>query len=167
MDDINFCPACGKNLGPGTAYCPACGRSMGGPEGERRETAKAEKEAGGRVSTATVLLIVNAAVLFLFGLIMFVALGMAEDMIEMYPEMFSGYTAESMKELIRQMGVVLLAAGSVGAAAALLTYKRRLWAVAFILCIIAMAIGITTVICALIGVVALYYLYKAKPSFRD
>ncbi|MDR0334705.1 MAG: zinc ribbon domain-containing protein [Methanomassiliicoccaceae archaeon] len=167
MDDLNFCPVCGKNLDPGTAYCPACGARLNDPEPERREKAAAERTGGGNTNMAMILLSVTAAILFAFGLIYLSAAGLAEEMFSMYPSLEEYYTVEAMRSMIRMFGIILIIGAAMCVVSAILTFKRRLWVLALILCIAAALFGVLSTFGVIAGIIAIFFLYKARPAFRD
>jgi len=167
MDNMNFCPACGKELPVGTAYCPACGSRLNDPEGERKEKAALDNEALGRIKIAAILLVVNAFIMLFFAIVYITSTGLIEEMFNAYPLIADYYTPESLQSLMRTMGIVLLIAAAISVVAALMAYKRRLWGVVFVLCIVSMLLGILTLFGTIIGVLVLYLIAKAKPAFTD
>jgi len=164
MDDINFCPTCGKNLPAGTAYCPACGSNLSGPEGERRNNARAEKEAGDRLKIAVILLSVTAAVSIISGIYLyFNAAGMADWMARSFSDpAVSDDFFRGMEGMFRMSGMLSVIGGAVAMVSALLAHKRRMWTMTFITCIVAAAMGNM-----IFGLIALYMLHKAKAVFKD
>ncbi|MDR0334704.1 MAG: zinc ribbon domain-containing protein [Methanomassiliicoccaceae archaeon] len=164
MDDLNFCPTCGKNLSPGTAYCPACGARLNDPEGERREKAATERDGGERIKIAVILLLITAAISIISGIYFYVnAAEMADWMANLFSDpALSDDIFGPMEGFFRMTGLLAIIGGAVAITSAFLAYKRRLWFLAFILCIVAAAIGNL-----IIGLVALYMLYKARAVFKD
>jgi len=164
MDDINFCPTCGKNQPAGTQYCSACGANLNGPEADRKSKAIAEKEAGDRIKIAVILLLVTAAIGIISGIYFYVnAASLADWMARSFADpaltddFFTG-----MEGLFRMTGLMSIVGGAIAVVSALLAYKRRLWIITFITCIAAAAIGNIV-----IGLIALYMLYKARDAFKD
>jgi hypothetical protein len=161
MEDINFCPACGKNVTSGVAYCPACGTRLNDPEVERRETAAVNTQGEKRVTLAVAVLLVCAALSVVSGLwIYFSADSMAQLIHEMMGEEMIFDTAY-LVSLMEWSGIMTIFAGGVAAVASLLAYKRRMWAVTLIICIVVIFFG--SIIC----LIAAWLIYKAKPVFKD
>jgi len=171
MDDINFCPACGKNVSPGTLFCPACGMRLNAAEGRgtvvTKYTTATDGVPAGRAKIAAALLLINAAILFLFAFfILTSAAELAQEMFDM-PIFADLYTVEEMTELIRQIGMASAAGGAVGVIAAVLALMRRLWVAAIILCLMSASVGLMSLIGVVLGLIAFWMLLKARPVFRD
>jgi uncharacterized membrane protein len=164
MDDLNFCPTCGKDLPFGTSFCPACGMSLSNKEGDRKEKTAAVTASADRINIAVILLIVTAVVSILSGIIVYFQI---DSLMDWMARVLSdaGYTSDSM-EFMRGMllmtAVLSIIGGAVAAVSAMLAHKRRMWTLTIITCIIATIIGNL-----IFGLIALYFLYKAKPAFTD
>jgi len=168
MDDINFCPSCGKNLPPGTAFCPACGRNMNpnDPAGINREQAASDYRAAARARMAGMLLMVTAALLFFFGFAYITSAGMVDDMFNMYPMLADYYTPEQLEDLIWSFGVVTMIGAIAALTAAILAFIRKIWILAVLLGFAALFIGLLSLVGIITSIVALWMLFKAKPAFR-
>jgi len=160
MNDLNFCPACGKNLPVGATYCPACGNSL---NGQSASSGYAEFEKGkniDRTKIATALLLISAATAIIGGLwLYFNATGFMDQFIDAYPQykdMFSGWTS-----IIKVSGLISVIAGVISIVAAWLAFKRKAWDVTVILCIIVALLGNL-----LFGLIALWLIWKARPVFE-
>ncbi|MCL2143413.1 MAG: zinc-ribbon domain-containing protein [Methanomassiliicoccaceae archaeon] len=164
MDDINFCPACGKELPSGTAYCPACGSRLDDPEADRKETVAAKKENDDRIKIAVIMLAITAVVSIISGIYFYLsAAGFMEMIVNMLPEdTLSPSAIDSMENMLRVTGLISVAAGAVSAAAAFMAYKRRMWTVTIILCAVSMIAGNL-----ILGIIALWMLLKVRSSFTD
>jgi uncharacterized membrane-anchored protein len=164
MDDLNFCPTCGKSLPSGTSYCPTCGARLNDPEVDRKEKVATEKAAGDRIMIAVVLLIISAALAIISGAYLYFRAEAFVDMIiRLVPDgTFSDSFADFMVGLIKASALLSIVGGAVSAISAALAYKRRVWVMTFILCIVSAAI------CNIIlGLIALWMIYKARPAFTD
>ena len=169
MDDINFCPSCGKNLPPGTAFCPACGRNMNpnDPAGINREQAASDYRAAARARMAAFLLIVTAALLFLFGYAYLTSyVSAAEETLNAYPWVADYYTLKALEDLIWAFGVITIIGAIAALIAAVLAFVHKIWILAVILCLTAILIGLMSLVGIITGSVALWMLFKAKPAFR-
>jgi predicted RNA-binding Zn-ribbon protein involved in translation (DUF1610 family) len=166
MDDINFCPSCGKNLEPGAPYCPACGKLLDGKEAERKETAAEDGNNKSRLTIALIMTIVNAAIFFIFGMYYYTSSAeLVQQTMEMFPEMVRAYTTDALTSLVQSMAVGMMIFGVICVVTAALMYTRRVWALTFILCLLSALVGIMTIFGIIVGITALYMLYKAKPLF--
>jgi predicted RNA-binding Zn-ribbon protein involved in translation (DUF1610 family) len=170
MDDMNFCPSCGKNLEPGEIFCPACGRPADG----RRPVSRDMAATGGsgnerRITIALILLIINAVIFFFRGMSFYTAAAdMAEQMMESFPDLAAAYyTVETLTSFIQSMAILIFVIGAVCLLTGAMAYMRRFWTVTFILCIITAILGFMTLTGIIIGLMAAYMLYKARPSFKS
>jgi len=171
MDEVNFCPACGKNVPPGTQYCPACGSCLSDQVPERRET-EAEKRMGAdRTKIAAILILIYSMPLILFGIYFYVAAG------DLTNEIFSNprfvelvapyYTPGALESFIQLMGLASIIAGSIGVVTAILALMRKFWVLTIILCIMSALIGALTLFGLILGLIAFWMLYKARPVFES
>jgi hypothetical protein len=164
MDEINFCPTCGKNLSPGTAFCPACGSRPDDPKGEQREVSNDNAKNGERLKIAVILLLVTAAISIISGIVLYIYADSFMDWVidfvpsaSLTPEMIS-----SLEATIRISAIMAIAGGVIAIISAYLAHKRRLYIVTIITCIIAAFVGNI-----IFGLIALYLIYKAKRAFVD
>jgi len=171
MDELNFCPACGKSVPPGTQYCPACGNCLTDQVQERRET-EAEKRMGAdRIKIAAILILIYSIPLILFGIYFYVAAG------DLTNELFSNpdfaaivapyYTPAALESFIELMGLASIIAGSIGVVTAILAFLRKFWVLTIILCIMSALIGALTLFGLILGLIAFWMLYKARPVFES
>jgi len=175
MEDINFCPACGKNVPSGTTYCPVCGCCLGDPGSEIREEAAEKRMGAERITIAAVLILMYSIPMVLVGIWTFVSAGSASNTLfndpnfSWYADMLIsyGYTASSLTSLIEAVGLMAIVAGSVGVAAAVLALTRRLWIIAMMLCMLSAIIGTVTLFGLILGLIAFWMLYRARPAFEN
>ncbi|MDR2866287.1 MAG: zinc ribbon domain-containing protein [Methanomassiliicoccaceae archaeon] len=165
MDDINFCPACGKNLPSGSTYCPACGRNMADPgdaDRGRTEAERAYNERRVKVSVIILLIfsmiaLVSGAALFFFAAEVTDAFfGGLEEIMEN-----GGFAWSAIVSMIEWSGIISMIAGVSGLIAAVLAQKRRMWAVV-------LALSIFVTLCgSIFCLIAVWKIYKAKSVFTD
>jgi hypothetical protein len=175
MEDLNFCPVCGKNVPPGTTYCPACGCRLGDPASEMREEVAEKRMGVERITIATVLILIYSIPMVLLGIWIFISAGSASNIIFNDPDfawyadqlISYGYTASSLTSLIEAVGLMAIVAGSVGVAAAVLALTRRLWIIAMMLCMLSALIGTVTIFGLILGLIAFWMLYRARPAFEN
>jgi heme/copper-type cytochrome/quinol oxidase subunit 3 len=163
MDDIGFCPRCGKELSAGATYCPACGARLNDPQSDMRETAALDAKNKGRLNIALWILILFAAFSLITGIyILFNAAGVAEMFYDVIEEMAPGtFTLEFLTTLMKWSAVASLFSGALCAAAAVMVLKRRLWVAAVVLCVVTAFLG--SIFC----LISAWLVYKAKSSFQD
>ena len=173
MDDINFCPACGRNVSPGTEFCPACGMRLSGPA-EVSVTAVTEKKGRDRINIAVALILLYSVPLIFLGLYVLVnAAAIAEMLFKFYEDtpvysvLTEYYTVETMTAFLKQTAAAAIAGGAAGITSAVLALKRRLWAPTILLCLMSAGIAIMSLIGLVMGLIAFWLLYKAKPAFAD
>jgi hypothetical protein len=164
MDDPNFCSACGKNLSSGDVFCPSCGMHMGDAEGGRKDTIADEKVSGDRIAIAVILLLISAVVSVLSGLYLYLTMDAFTDWIMSF---FSGMDTmdgfmDYLINIMKISALLTVAAGAVAVFSALLAHKRRLWVFTIVTCIIVVVFGNF-----ILGLIALYLLYKARSAFKD
>jgi len=164
MDDLNFCPTCGKDLPPGTAYCPMCGAHLSDAGAPKAQSPADEKKNGDRIKIAMVLLIITAAVSFVSGIYLYLnAADFVDTLVNMFPAgTFSADMINSLEGSLQLSGLLSIIGGIVAAITAVLAYKRRMYSLTIILCIVAALIGNL-----ILGIIALYLIHKAKPAFTD
>jgi len=168
MDNMNFCPACGKELPVGTAYCPACGSRLNDPEGERKEKAAKTNEAVGRIKIAVAILIITAVISIISGLYFyFNAESFAESLREMITNSLNDpVRADDMvnfvKDVVKISGLLSIIVGLFSFVPAMLAYKRRMHSLTFVTCLVVAICGNL-----IFGLIALYFIHKAKPAFID
>jgi len=179
MEDINFCPACGKNVEPGTPYCPACGARLNDPASEKMEMtekAQAERKMGSdRTVIAAVLMLVYSVPMLLMGVYFFADAGGLAHEIFTSPSLTSsvdqiialGYDEAWLASIIEITGILMILSGAVGVFAAVLAFMKKFWVLAIILCIMSALIGIVTLFGLILGLIAFWMLYKAKPVFES
>ena len=166
MHDLNFCPACGKDLPPGATYCPACGNSMGAPAADPMNEQFERGKSLERAKIAGVLILINGIILIALGFWIYVdAAEMVRQTVEMYPELFVGVDADAMVSLIETMGIAAVIFGAVGIVSAGLAFARRLWPVAMVLCLLSALVGVFSLIGIVLGLIAFWMMMKAKPVF--
>jgi len=77
------------------------------------------------------------------------------------------YTEASLASFIELMGVASILAGSIGVVAAIFAFMRRFWILTIILCMMSALIGTVTLFGLILGLIAFWLLYKAKPVFKN
>ena len=175
MDDINFCPTCGKELPAGSTFCLACGTNLNNPV---KSTAPMnnfdEPRNQKRIDTSVILLFICAAIGLITGIAGVVASDAVADMFfggvwdSMEAEMTEmGFTWADMLAEIEFLGMVLVFGGVLALIAAVLAQKRRVWIAAFAMSLISMLILALTVLGFILCFVAVWKLYKARSAFTD
>jgi len=175
MEDLNFCPVCGKNLPPDTSYCPACGNRLDDPVAEKREAEVEKKMGRERITIAAVLLLLYSIPMVILGIWLYVSSGNLAHEIFTNPDFASlidmlvseGETEASLASSIGLVGMLSIFAGSIGVAAAILAFMRKVWIIALILCMLSAIVGTVTLFGLIMGLIAFYMLYKAKPAFTS
>jgi hypothetical protein len=179
MEDMNFCPACGKNVEPGTPYCPACGARLNDPISEKRETQandQAEKKMGSdRTVIAAVLMLVYSVPLAIFGAYMFADAGGLAHEVFTSPSLASsvdqlialGYDEAWLASMFEITAILMILSGCVGIVAAILALTKKFWILTIILCIVSAVTGVVTLFGLVLGLIAFWMLYKAKPVFSS
>ena len=164
MDDLNFCPACGKDLPPGTAYCPMCGARLNDIGAPRSQAPADVKKNGERVKIAAVLLIITAVISITSGIYLYLhAADFVDSLVNMFPAgTFSAEMINSLEGTLQVSGLLSVIGGMVAVITAALALKRRMYTFTIILCIVATLLGNF-----IIGLIALYLIHKAKPAFTD
>lgn len=174
-EDINFCPHCGKDVKEGMPYCPACGVRLNDPYAEKVQDETAKKNADGKVNIAVVLILLYSVPLILISLwLYFAAAGAVADIygdpayadtIQMLTDV--GYTQASFTGLIEILCLAGIIFGAIGLVPAVLAFKRRFWTVTIIFCLVSAILCALSIFGIIMGLIAFYMLYKAKPAFRD
>jgi hypothetical protein len=179
MEDIDFCPACGKNVEPGTPYCPACGARLNDPVTEKREMTQkdqAENKMGSdRIIIAAVLILGYSVFSLFLGAYLFAD---AENLVHWIftdPAFASyvadlaalGYGEERMLSLLEITAILMIISGGAGVVAAVLALMKKFWVLTIILCIMSALIGIVTLFGLILGIIAFWMLYKARSVFES
>ena len=166
MYDLNFCPSCGKELPSGATYCPQCGNSMGGPAAD---TGNEQFEKGKnleRAKIAGVLILINGIILIALGLWIYVdAAEIMRQAVDAYPELFVDLDVGAITSVMESMGIAAVLFGIAGLVSAGLTFARKLWPVALVLCLLSALVGIFSLIGIVLGLIAFWLILKAKPVF--
>jgi len=163
MDELNFCPRCGKTLTLGASYCPACGSRLNDSEADRREMAVVDNKNAGRINIAVMILVIGAVISLFSGIYSYIA---AADMAAMMFDMVEGiapgmYSMDSLILLMKVTAYMVIFGAVSAIVAALLALKRRRWLLTLILCLIASFTGF--IFC----LISAYLIYKAKQAFKD
>ena len=175
MDDINFCPTCGKELPAGSTFCLACGTNLNDPV---KSTAPMNDFDGPRnqkrIDTSVIILFICAAIGFITGILGVIASDAVADMF--FGSMRAELEAELLKvdltwaDLLAEiefLGMVLVFGGVLAAIAAVLALKRRVWIATFIMSVISMLILLMTIFGFILCFIAVWKLYKGRSVFTD
>jgi|GEM_PF-6824964 len=163
MDDIGFCPKCGKTLYDGATFCSACGTFVNDPEPGGRATAIDDSKNDGRIKLAVAILIIGAAIAIISAVTVYMmADWLAEWTFEAIEEVYPGlYTFDSLVSLFKWSAIMAMFGGAVAILTSILAMKRRVWMVTLILCLAASFMGF--IFC----LISVYLIYKAKSAFKD
>ncbi|MCL2712956.1 MAG: zinc-ribbon domain-containing protein [Methanomassiliicoccaceae archaeon] len=162
MDDINFCPTCGKNLEPGAAYCPACGSRLNDPVADAKEERIMNAANDERIKIAAIVLLIFSSLSIISGIYVYLdPLGLLASLGSIYDMLLDYLTEAELTAIMRQAAVMSMVTGIAGITSAWLAWKRRFWVVALILCLIVSLFGM--IFC----LIAAWFIYKAKPAFAD
>jgi len=173
MEDIGFCPACGRKVESGTPYCPACGNRLNDPVSERREAQAERKTDSDRITVAAILILVYSVPQVLLGAILFANAGSLAHMIYTDPDLASlladlisaGFGEAWMASVFEIAAVLMIISGSMGVVAAVLAFTRKFWVLTVVLCILSALMGFATLFGLIIGIIAFLMLYKARSAF--
>jgi hypothetical protein len=163
-DDINFCPRCGKSLLQGASSCPACGAFLGDPVTDtRRVTAFDDAKGEQRIKKAIIVLLIGAVIALLSGVCVYIfAAEMAAPIFEMIEDIMPGlYTEQELIDLFKMSALMSFFGCAIAFGAAFLSFKKRVWLITLILCIMAIFVTFPLII------LSAYWVYKAKPVFKD
>ena len=169
--DINFCPACGRNLPAEAPYCPMCGMRLNDPTAEMRERSR-EVRNRDRTNIAVALLLIYSVPAVLFGALVYLnAYELSElifdSMSDMYGSLLAGYTVESMASELEFQMMLTVIGGLIGAVSAVFAIMRKYWIVTVILCIASAALGFSMILGLIIGIIAFWLLYQSRPAFEN
>jgi len=160
VNDINFCPACGKELSAGTAYCPACGNNINGQPAYSGQAESEKRKNIERTKMAAVLLLITAFLSITSGLWLYYnSADFINGLIDTYPEFTD--MLSSMTAIMEVSGLLCAVAGFISIAVAWLAFKRKVWDLTVVLCVIVAVLGNL-----LLGLIALWLIWKAKPVFE-
>ena len=164
MDDLNFCPACGKELPPGTVYCTMCGSRLHGARAPMGLSAAEERENGERIKIAVIFLIITAVTSVISGIYFFFnAAAFVDTMVNIFPSwMLTEEMIASMEGTIKLSALISIVGGAIAVIAAVSAHKRRMYAFTMVLCVVAALIG-----SLLFGLIAAYLIHKAEQAFTD
>ena len=175
MDDINFCPTCGKELPAGSTFCLACGTNVNDPAKDVRSLNSFDAvRSQERIDMSVIILLICAAIGLITGILGAVAPdavtdfflgGMRADLeIELAKQ---NVTWDDVVALFEMGGIILLIGGVLAAVAMVLAQRRRVWFATFAMSLISMLILLLTFIGFILCFVAVWKLYKARSAFTD
>jgi hypothetical protein len=162
---------CGKKLPPETAFCPACGSNLKAPQTDRAPATTAKYD---RTRLAAAVLIVYSLPLILFCFYMYLWAGTLAGMLFSDPEFYDllvqfapDVTEEGMISAIEMSAIAGMFSCALGIVTAALALARKAWLVTVIICTVFAISGIVTLIGLLVGLIALWLLYRSKESFAS
>jgi hypothetical protein len=143
--------------------CPACGAYLGDPGTDARVIAANDKKNERRINKAIGVLLIGAAIALVTGAYSyFYAADMAAMIFEMLEQLAPGtFTEEMLIATFKSSGMMSMLGYPIAGAAAFLAFKKRMWLIAMLLCVIAVFITFLLII------LSVYWLYKARPLFKD
>ncbi|MDR0791632.1 MAG: zinc-ribbon domain-containing protein, partial [Methanomassiliicoccaceae archaeon] len=149
MDDLNFCPSCGKNLDHGATYCPACGTHLSDPGAKSVEKEIEIRAGNDRTKVAAALIFLYSVPLVLIGIYLYVIAQEVVDMIFTDPAYADslamlidlGYTEASFMSIMTWVAAVPMIAGAIGLVAGALALMRKAYTLTMILCLVSAVIG--------------------------
>ena len=174
VDNQNFCEKCGQYLNEGAAFCPACGARVPGrsPEQIEAEREQVRSVMASRLKWAAMMMLVYSIPFLVLGIYISVSLdSIVSELInnpsyESYMELIGLFETE-LHTLLQQCGLMFIVSSVCGILSSVLCFKRRLYWVAVILCILSFIIGSTGFFALFMGLGAFWLLLSSKLAFDE
>ena len=173
-DNQNFCEKCGQYLNEGAAFCPSCGKRVPGRSPEQVEAEREEIRSvmSSRLQWAAIMMLVYSIPFLIIGIYISVSLdSLVNELIsnptcESYMEMV-GLSESELRYVLQQCGILFIVSSVCGIPSSLLCFKRRLFWVATVLCILSFLIGSTGFFALFMGLGAFWLLLSSKLAFTE
>ena len=174
MDNQNFCVQCGELLAPEAKFCPACGTRV---PGRNPEQVEAEKQAvrdvmKSRLNWAIALMLIYSVPFLIIGIYISVDLDGLANMImtdPMYADIvdYYGLTYDEVHDVFQVAGYAYILSSLCGIVASVLCWKRSMYWVALILCIVSMFTGAMGLFALFMGMFAFWTILTSRLAFNE
>ena len=175
-----FCTHCGQRITKDTVYCPECGSQVAAmTEGPRYSAPQMRRTADleSTLKTISIVMAVTAVILLIWGIYDLITVDAQiadlknspywDWMVDLYKEL--GYTESETEEVIRMStissAIVYVLSGISLGIASVCGFKRKMWTLGFVCCIIATFLTCTSIIGAIVGIIVTIQYHKTKPLF--
>ena len=174
MDSQNFCEKCGQLLSENAKFCPACGTRVPGrsPEQVEEEKAQVHTFMTSRLKWAVALMLIYSIPFLIIGIWFTVDIDnivntlMTDPSLADYIEYY-GITYDEAHAYVQYAGIAYLVSSVCGILSSVLCWKRKLYWVALILCIISMFTGVAGLFALFMGLFAFWIILSSKMAFQE
>ena len=176
-----FCTHCGHRITKDTVYCPECGAQVAamteGPVGNSNPSMTRTVELESVLRTISIVMVGTAIILLIWGIYDLVTVDAQiaelkdgpfwDWLVDLYKDL--GYTESETEDVMRMSmissAVIYIIAGTCLAIASFCGFKRKMWVLGLVCCIIATMLTFTSIIGAIVGIIVIIQYHKAKPLF--
>ena len=169
-----FCTRCGRYLEQGVSFCPDCGLRVPGRSQEQIEEEKAQVRSAmnTRLKWAGIMMLVYSIPFLIIGIYIFVCLdGFVNELFTnpAYADYvdFYGLTQDEMTAFLKYVALIYIASSACGIVSSILCFKRRLYWVAMVLCVMSFLMGTMGFFGLFIGLGAFWMLMSSKLCFEE
>ncbi|MGN0098262.1 MAG: zinc ribbon domain-containing protein [Candidatus Methanomethylophilaceae archaeon] len=174
VDNQNFCVKCGQFLDEGARFCPACGMRVPGRSLEQVEAEREEVRSlmTSHLKLAAIMMLVYSIPFLIIGIVITVSLDSIVDELinnpsyESYMEIM-GLSETELHDVLQQCGLMYIVSSVCGVLSSVLCFKRRMYWVAVLLCILSFLIGSTGFFALFMGLGAFWLLLSSKLVFSE
>ncbi|MBQ8179400.1 MAG: zinc ribbon domain-containing protein [Candidatus Methanomethylophilaceae archaeon] len=173
-ENDKFCTKCGQNLSASVRFCPACGARVQGPSDEEISAEKGAlvEAMTGRLKLAAVMMAVYSVPFLILGIYCIVdASGLATEVFKepAFAEAIAyyGLTQAEVADLFGSMGILYILSSVFGLASAFLCYRRKMYWVALIACILSFLTGVAGLFALFMGLLAFWMILGGRFAFEE
>ena len=173
-DNQNFCVHCGQTLAVDAKFCPACGTRV---PGRNQEQVMEERQAvrdvvKSRLNWAVALMLIYSIPFLIIGAYLLVDLDGIVNMImtdPLYADYvdYYGWTYDQLHEVFQYAGYAYILSSVCGIISAVLCYRKTMYWVALILCIVSMFTGAMGLFALFMGMFAFWIILTSRLGFRE
>ncbi len=173
-ENDKFCTKCGQNISASVRFCPSCGARVQGPTDEEISAEKGAfvQAMAGRLKLASVMMIVYSVPFLILGVYCLAdASGLAAGVFNepAFAEAidYYGLTQAEVADLFGSVGILYILSSVFGLASAFLCYKRRMYWVALIACILSFLTGVAGFFALFMGLLAFWMILGGRFAFEE
>ncbi|MBP3385743.1 MAG: zinc ribbon domain-containing protein [Candidatus Methanomethylophilaceae archaeon] len=174
MDEKKFCTKCGNELAPDAKFCPDCGTRIPGRNEEQvqAERAMVREFMDKRLRWCTILMLIYSVPFLFIGIWYNLnAADLAQTLMTdpLYKDVVDMFelTYQEAVDSYEVVGIAYILSAIFGFISAFLCWKKRMFWVATITCLLSLITGVAGFFAIFVGLITLWMIFSSKLAFAE